>query len=123
MRTLIIVASLATLIGCSCPAPRTVSESCTSRACLDRIGAPIDLKPTVYNPKPATIKAKFAKAKKVKPAKVALKPPSAQPLIAAPPQAPTPAQPSARPDPVLKKAEATIAAKMEDSAFASGLDR
>src|SRR5262245_5275415 len=76
MRTLLIGALCATLIGCACPVPQQrVVETCTSQGCFSRIAAttPIELterepfrpapKITMVKPKKAAIAAKPTAAK------------------------------------------------------------
>jgi hypothetical protein len=76
MRTLLIGALCATLIGCACPVPQSrVVETCTSKGCFSRIAAttPIELierepfrpapKITTVKPKKAAIAAKPTAAK------------------------------------------------------------
>jgi hypothetical protein len=76
MRTLLIAALCATLIGCACPVPQSrVVETCTSQGCFSRIAAttPIELierepfrpapKITTVKPKKAAIAAKPTAAK------------------------------------------------------------
>lgn len=129
MRTLVIVVLLATLIGCSCPAPKMVSEWCTSRACLDRIGPPVALKPASLRPNPpkAKVSSRVAKTSKPSPqpgrngADPAKEEKTHLP-VAVTPEASTPDKPPETPDAVLKKAKATIAAKMEDPASAEFTD-
>src|SRR5260370_16404506 len=73
MRTLLIGALAATLVGCSCPLPRQASmDACTDAngfACFDRTLAsqPIEPKPASLKANSATIKIKSAIAKTEKP--------------------------------------------------------
>jgi hypothetical protein len=120
MRTLLIGALAATLIGCSCPAPLQVDMSgcsqtdgfpCPRRTAED---APIELKPS-----PA--KVHYAR-KEVKPtlpkagplsAKIAE---SAKSAVSAKVDDPPAHQPPETPDSVVNKAKTAIAAKMENPA-------
>jgi hypothetical protein len=110
MRTLLIGALPATLIGCSCLVPPQASLERTERL-------PIELKPATSGPTPAPARVKSAVAKTPKPA---------QPDDRATPQEKThapatstatmtpPGRPADASDPVLARAKATIAAKMEN---------
>src|SRR5262245_55189044 len=64
MRTLLIGALCAVLVGCSCPPPRGVGETCTSRGCFSKTAAtsPIELKRVSFKPEPATTIVKPKKA-------------------------------------------------------------
>ena len=126
MRTLLIGALCAILIGCSCPVPpRGVVETCTSRGCYSRTAntIPIEPKRVSFKPEPTTMT--------VKPKKAAI----LEKTIAAKPQnetrpvegqansrtnveseVPPSKQPSAAPDPVPKKATTTIGGKTEGPA-------
>jgi hypothetical protein len=131
MRTLLIGALAATLVGCSCPLPRQASmDACTDTnafACSDRTAArqPIEPKPA-FNTNSATTKIKSAIAKTEKPLSadasdrtVHLDANKTKPImIAAKVEPPASGQPAATPDPVIIKAKTTIAAKLEDPASA-----
>ena len=132
MRTLLIGALAATLVGCSCPLPRQASmDACTDAngfACFDRTAAsqPIEPKPASFNANSGTIKVKSAIAKTEKPSPagasdkaVHLDAKKAKPtMIAAKVEPPASGQPAATSDPVIIKAKTTIAAKLEDPASA-----
>ena len=114
MRTLVIGALSATLIGCSCPVPQQgVVETCTSQSCFSRAAAttPIEPKRAPFRPEP---KITTVKSKKVA---MAAKPTVAKPrnetepveekansrTITEPEVTPS-AQPSATPNPVPRNA-------------------
>jgi hypothetical protein len=126
MRTLLVGAMAATLVGCSCLLPpQSVMDACTDAnglACFDRTVAsqPIELKPASFKANSATTKAKLAaKMEKLssnddrdkhhlatKKSKSALAAAKVEP----PPASAQPAQPS---DPVVTIAITESAAKME----------
>jgi hypothetical protein len=131
MRTLLVGALAATLVGCSCPLSRQASmEACTDAnglACFDRTAAsqPIAPKPASVNTNSATIKIKSTVAKTERPSPadardraVHLDAKMTKPTIAAKVETPAPGQPAGTPDPVIFKAKTTIAAKLEDPASA-----
>src|SRR5260370_15499097 len=139
MRTLLIGALAATLVGCSCPLPRQASmDACTAAngfACFDRTAAsqPIEPEPASFNANSATIKVKSAIARTEKPSPadasdrvvhldakaVHLNATKAKPtMIAAKVEPPASGQPAAASDPVIIKAKTTIAAKLENPASA-----
>ena len=131
MRTLLIGALAATLVGCSCPLPRQASmDACTDAngfACFDRTAAsqPIEPKPASFNANSGTIKVKstIAKTEKPLPADASVRAvhldAKAKPtMIAAKVEPPASGQPAATSDPVIIKAKTTIAAKLEDPASA-----
>jgi hypothetical protein len=127
MRTLLIGALAAALAGCSCYSPQQASmEACTDVACFNKMTAnePVELKPaslhanskaTKARPKiaraekPASTDAGDADAQLAKPTTVAAKiePPAAS------------GQHAETSDPVIVKAKATIATKLEDPASAA----
>ena len=127
MRTLLVGALCATLIGCSSP-PRGMVERCPSQACFSRTAAttPIESKRTAFRPAPTKTAAKFKK-KVAKFKKIAT---SAKPTAAKPrnndgpveekeksgimePDVPPSAQLSPTPDRVLDKATTAIGRKTE----------
>jgi hypothetical protein len=131
MRTLLVVALAATLVGCSCPLLRQASlEACPDANGLCFDGMPVS---QPIEPEPSSFKAHSAKVK-VKPAIAAKteKPSSADTrdsdylavktakstVIAAKVEPPTSSKTAETPDPVLIKAKTTIAAKLEDPASA-----
>ena len=132
MRTLIIGALAATLVGCSCPLSQQASmDACTDAngfACFDRTLAsqPIEPKPASLKANSATIKIKSAIAKTEKPSSadardrtVHLDTKKAKSTtIAAKVEPPASGQPAATSDQVMIKAKTTIAAKLEDPASA-----
>jgi hypothetical protein len=123
MRTLLIGALCAILIGCSCPVPpRGVVETCTSRGCYSRTAAtnPTEPKRVSFKPEPTTMTVKPEKAAiSTKP--IAAKPQNetgpvegqANPRTTVESAVPPFTQPSATPDPVPKKATTTIGGKTE----------
>jgi hypothetical protein len=131
MRTLLIVALAATLVGCSCPLLRQASlEACpdANGFCFDGmpVSQPIEPEPSSFRAHSAMIKVKPAIAAKTE------KPSSADTrdranlavrtakstVIAAKVEPPTSGQAAETADPVLIKAKTTIAAKLEDPASA-----
>ena len=131
MRTLLIGALAATLVGCSCPLSRQASmEACTDAngvACFDRTAAsqPIEPKPASFNANSATTKVKSTIAKTEKPLPadardraVHLDAKKAKLTMIAKVEPPASGQPAATSDPVIIKAKTTIAAKLGDPASA-----
>ena len=133
MRTLLIGALAATLVGCSCPLPRQASmDACKDAngfACFDRTAAsqPIEPKPASFNANSATTKVKSAIAKTERPSladasdkAVHIDAKKAKPtmIAAAKVEPPASGQPAATSDPVIIKAKTTIAAKLENPATA-----
>ena len=126
MRTLLIGALCAILIGCSCPVPPSgVVETCTSGNCFSRTAAtiPIEPKRVSFKPEPTTMTVKPKKAA------ILTKPTAAKPRNETGPvegqassrttmesAVPPSTQPSATPDPVPKKATTTIGGKTEGPA-------
>jgi hypothetical protein len=132
MRTLLIGALAATLIGCSCLLPPQASmEACTDAngpACFDRTAASqlIELERASLKANSATLKVKSSIAAKTeKPssahnrdrAHLAMKTAKST-MIAAKVEPPGSGQPAETSDPVIIKAKTTIAAKLEDPASA-----
>jgi hypothetical protein len=132
MRTLVIVALAATLVGCSCPLQRQASlEACSEAigfACFDGTAAsqPVEPEPASLKANSATIKAKStiaAKTEKASSARArdrarrAVKT-AASAVVAAKGEPPTSDQAAETSDPVLVKAKTTIAAKLENPASA-----
>ena len=121
MRTLLIGALFATLVGCSCPIPpHAMLEGCTSKGCFYRTAAspPIELEPARPKPDRATAKVKSkTTAKTAKQLAMATNPPSAERSntsgedktdspITMSPESPAPPQST-------EKAMTTIATKMD----------
>jgi hypothetical protein len=128
MRTLLIGLLAAPLVGCSIPlSPLASTDSCSdangflasANKSVEPASAPSKSSSAVAKPKPA-IAAKAEErsttAVREKPQPAEKKP--ASPVIEAKVQAPASARPAETPDPVVIKAKATIAAKLEDSASA-----
>ena len=127
MRTLLIGAMAATLVGCSCfPSPQVSMEACSDVngfACFDRTaeGQPLEPKPTSFKTSSAKTKLKsttVARAEKPSSAHardgdVAMKTAKST-VIAAKVEPPASNQPAESPDPVIVRAKTTIAAKLED---------
>ena len=120
MRTLLICALCATLIGCSSP-PRRMVERCTSQGCFVRTAAtkPTESKRTAFRPEPTKTAAKSKKrAAKYKKIATSAKPTAAKPRNEGgpveekaksgimEPDVPPSAQPSPTPDRVPDKATA-----------------
>jgi hypothetical protein len=129
MRTLVIVALVATLAGCSCPLQRQASlDQCpdANGFCYDGTPAnqPIEPEPSSFKAHSATIKVKSTVVAKTE------KPPSADTrnrahlaakkvtMIAAKGEPPSSGQAAETSDPVITKAKTTIAAKLENPASA-----
>jgi hypothetical protein len=131
MRTLVMVALTATLVGCSCPLPQQASlEACpdANGFCFDGTPAsqPVEPKPSLFKAHSAIIKVKpTIAAKTEKPpfadtrdgAHLAVKTAKST-VIAAKVEPPTSGQAAETSDPVLIKAKTTIAAKLENPASA-----
>lgn len=128
MRTLLIGLLAAPLVGCSIPlSPLASTDSCSdangflasANKSVEPASAPSKSSSAVAKPKPA-IAAKAEErsttAVREKPQPVEKKP--ASPVIEAKVQAPAPSRPAEAADPIIVKAMATIAAKLEDSASA-----
>jgi hypothetical protein len=132
MRTLLIGALAATLVGCSCLLPPQAGmEACTNAnvfACLDRTaaGQPIEPQPASFKADSAAIKVKptiAAKTEKPSSAHVRDRPHLAtkkakSTMIAAKVEPPASGQPAETSDPVIIKARTTVAATLEDPASA-----
>jgi hypothetical protein len=132
MRTLLVGALSATLVGCSCLLPpQAAMDACTDAngfACFDRTVAsqPIEPEPASFRANSETKKIKFtiaAKTEKPSSARIrqrarlaAKKAKSA--MIAAKVEPPASGRPAETSDPVIIKAKTTIAAKLEDPASA-----
>ena len=148
MRMLLVGVLSVILIGCSCPtAPQAMLEACTSKPCFYRTAGspPTELRPTPFKPSPTTKTAKTASvaAKAAKPNSPqtsngsdkdkGASPITTTPDSSAPPPQPVesakstvgtnvidavPRQASEASDPVLEKAKATVASKMEHQVVA-----
>lgn len=132
MRTLPIGILVATLVGCSCPVPPQVSmDVCTDPSgfgCLNRTAAtrPIEPAPVSSKTNSATTRVKPAVAAKTEEpstehvrdrSHLAAKEAKSS-VIEAKVEAPASGRPAETSDPVIIKAKATIAAKLEDPASA-----
>jgi hypothetical protein len=132
MRTLLIGALAATLVGCSCLLPpRASMEAYTDTkgfACFDRTAAsqPIELAPASFKANSATIKVKSTiTAKTEKPssahardrAHLAMKTGKST-MIATKVELPASGQPAETSDPVIIKTKTAIAAKLDHPVFA-----
>jgi hypothetical protein len=128
MRTLLIGLLAAPLVGCSIPlSPLASTDSCSdangylagaSRA-AEPSPAPSKSSSVPTKPKSAVaakVEERSTTAVREKPQPAEKKP--ASPVIEAKVQAPASSRPAETPDPVIVKAKATIAAKLEDSASA-----
>ena len=131
MRTLFIGTLAATLVGCSCPSPQASMEACTDAngfGCLNRTAAsrPIEPAPASSKTSSATTRVKpTIAAKKEEPSTAHVRDRShlaakeaKPPVIEAKVEAPASGRPAETSDPVIAKAKATIAAKLEDPASA-----
>lgn len=128
MRTLLIGLLAAPLVGCSVPlSPLASTDSCSdANGYLAGASRPIEPASTPSKSASATTKPRPTTAAKAeerpatavreKPQPAEKKP--ASPVIEAKVQAPASSRPAETPDPVIVKAKATIAAKLEDSASA-----
>ena len=136
MRTLLIGALAATLVGCSCPlAPQASMEGCadaTGFGCLNRTTAsrPIEPAPASSKTNSTTTRVKPAVAAKTdepSTARVRDKPHLAEKkatstVIEAKVEAPASGRPAETSDPVIVKAKTTIAAKLKDPASAEFIE-
>jgi len=131
MRALVIGTLFATLIGCCPIPPQAVSKACASKSCPARTAASsqTELKRPSFKPNPVTTKMNVTTAtetSKLSPTEQGSRTGPAEKEAAIPttPTADTPAavQPAEPPDSILKKAKATIAAKLEDPASAEFAD-
>jgi hypothetical protein len=129
MRTLFIGALAAILAGCSCPWPHVSMDACSEAngfACFGRTAErePVDAELAALHAKPKPAKVKPAIAKAEKPADAAertthLEAKNAKPTRTAGIVEPTASGPPAgTSDPVIVKAKATIAVKLENPASA-----
>jgi len=128
MRTLLIGLLAAPLVGCSIPlSPLASTDSCSdangflasASKSVEPASAPSKSSFAVTKPRPAVAakpEERPATAVRDKPQPAEKKP--ASPVIEAKVQALPPGRPAETPDPVIVKARATIAAKLEDSASA-----
>jgi hypothetical protein len=128
MRTLLIGLLAAPLVGCSVPlSPLASTDSCAdANGYLAGASRPVEPAPTppkssaaATKPKPANAaktEERSAAAARENPQPAEKKP--AAPVTEAKVQAPAPGRPAEPPDPVIVKAKATIAAKLEDPASA-----
>ena len=131
MRTLLIGTLAATLVGCSCILPQASMDACTDPGGFGCVGKMAASQPS--EPKPASSRTSSA-ATKIKPTnaakteertiaavrdrpQLAEKKPTST-LIEAKAETSASSRPAETPDPVLIKAKTTIAAKLEDPAFA-----
>jgi hypothetical protein len=127
MRTLFIGALTAILVGCSCYVPPQPDMAACTQAngyfCFDGAPdtAPVEPKPTSIKAHPAKKEVKAALAKRTSPAPAKIDDraatETANSSVAAKTEAPA-SQAIKRSDPILTKARATVAAKMEDPASA-----
>lgn len=126
IRTFLIPALCATLIGCSCPVPqRGVVETCTSQGCFSRTAATTPIEPkrapfrreqkiTTVKSKKVAMAAKPTGAKprnETEPVEEKLNPPTITE-----PEVSSSAQPSATPNPVPKNATTTTGGKTDSPA-------
>ena len=130
MRTLLLGALAATLVGCSCPSPSQVSmEACANGlGCLNRVAAspPIEPAPASSKTSSATTRIKSTIATKPEEPSTApfrdrshLAEKKAKSAVSeAKVEAPASGRPAETSDPVIIKAKTTIAAKLEEPASA-----
>ena len=132
MRTLLIGALAATLVGCSCLVPPQAGmEACMDAngfACFDKTAAsqPIEPRPASFKANSETINVKSTIAAKMeKPSFAHIRKRAHLPakkakstIVAAKVEPPASGQPAETSDPVIIKAKTTIAAKLEDPASA-----
>jgi hypothetical protein len=132
MRTLFIGVLAAILAGCSCPSLSHVSMEACSEAngfvCFDRSAEnePVEAELAALHAKPKPAKVKPAIAKAENPSSADARDTVTHPgaknakstRVAATVEPPASAPPAATPDPVIVKAKATIAAKLENPASA-----
>jgi hypothetical protein len=117
MRTLLVGALAATLVGCSCPLPPQADRTAASRpipepASSKANSATIKVKSTIAakTEKPSSAHTRDRAHLATKPAKSSMIPAKVEP--------PASSQPAEKSDPVIIKAKSTIAAQLEDPASA-----
>jgi len=128
MRTLLVGALIASLMGCCRTPPQAALERCTTKGCVQRTAAntQTEIRRVAFKPSPAPANIKSAP---VTPATAATAPvppstestdqtgligKSATPVISSAPDAPVPSQSAETPDAVVNKAKATTAAILTD---------
>src|SRR6478735_7972300 len=118
MRTLLVGALIASLMGCCRTPPQAALERCTTKGCVQRTVAnsQTEIRRVAFKPSPAPANIKSAP---VTPAtestdQTGLIGKSATPVISSAPDAPVPSQSAETPDAVVNKAKATTAAILTD---------
>jgi hypothetical protein len=121
MRTLLVGALIASLMGCCRTPPHATLERCTTKGCVQRTAAKpqTEIKRVVFktSPAPANIKSATAPAKPEsdEPAdQTGLIGKNATPVISPAPDTPVPGQPNETSEAVMNKAKATTASILAD---------
>ena len=127
MRTLLIGALLATLIGCCRTPQQAMLERCTSKGCIYRtaVSPRVELRPASFRPGAAIAKVKSTTVAEPPPEPTSVEPADqtgliekrANSAISSTPEVPA-GQSAETSDTVLKKAKATTAATLKDPASA-----
>jgi hypothetical protein len=128
MRTLLVGALFATLIGCCRIPQQAMLERCTSKGCIHRTAASprVELRPASLRPGPATANVESTKEAKAPPTPTSIGPADqtgliekrANSAIGLTPEVQTSGQSAETSDAVLKRAKATTAATLENPASA-----
>ncbi len=126
MRTLLVGALIASLMGCCRTPPQAALERCTTKGCVQRTAAnsQTEIRRVAFKPSPAPANMKSAPVVPAAPAtapastepsdQTGLIGKSATPVISSAPAAPVPSQSAEAPDAVVNKAKATTAAILTD---------
>jgi len=128
MRTLLVGALIASLMGCCRTPPQAALERCTTKGCIQRTAAnsQTEIRRVAFKPSPAPANTKSAPvtpaAPAIAPASAPTEPSdqtgligkSATPVISSAPGAPVPSQSADTPDAVVNKAKAKTAAILTD---------
>src|SRR5262245_27686202 len=127
MKTLLIGALIATLIGCCRIPPQATLERCTSRGCVQNAAAhhkvkvtPVAIRsgPVAANAKPATVAAVPTSPSNEPADPAGSAEAKANPAVSAAPAVPVTNQPAETSDDVLKKAKTRTAATLVNPLFA-----
>src|SRR5262245_50829871 len=131
MRTLLVGALIASLMGCCRTPPQAVLERCTTKGCFQRTAAnpQTEIRRVAFKPRPAPadIKSTSVAAPATAPPPASTEPSdqtgfigkSTTPAISSAPDAPAPSQSAETLDAVMNKAKATTAAILTDPEFAA----
>src|SRR6476469_7711827 len=118
MRTLLVGALIASLMGCCRTPPQAALERCTTKGCVQRTVAnsQTEIRRVAFKPSPAPANIKSAPDTPSTEStdQTGLIGKSATPVISSAPDAPVPSQSAETPDAVVNKAKATTAAILTD---------